>query len=469
MHSQFPELSVLAGRMVQDEHTLAGAADDYGHIVHARPWAVLQPHSSSDVAQVIDFARRHHLKLAPRGEGHSTHGQPQVTDGIVVDMTQLAQVHTISSMEAYVDAGISWRALLQQTLAHGLTPPVFTDYIDVTVGGTLSVGGVGAQTFRAGTQADNVGELEVVTGTGALVTCSPHSNADLFDMCRAGLGQFGIIVRARIPLVAAPARVRLHRTLHQDLDTFLAGLVALTNDPRCDGLEGFVVPNDRAALLQLVGPEIAACELPPDAGMWLFMTEATIYDTGEPERADAAILRHLSWLPQGHVVQELTYYEFIARLDPLLASLKQLGAWGVPHPWINLIVGAEHAATFIREALAILTPDDVAGAVLVYPYRRDRFRAPLFRVPESRHMFKFALLRNTIPPLPERVQQQIAVNRRLYERCRQLGGSRYPIDSVPMEKGDWPRHFGAAWPQMQAAKQKFDPDGLLTPGQHIFP
>ena len=47
------------------------------------------------------------------------------------------------------------------------------DYLDLSVGGTLAVGGVGAHASRGfGVQTDNVVELQVVTGTGEEVTCS---------------------------------------------------------------------------------------------------------------------------------------------------------------------------------------------------------------------------------------------------------------------------------------------------------
>jgi cytokinin dehydrogenase len=36
------------------------------------------------------------------------------------------------------------------TLAEGRTPPVFTDYIDLPIGGTLSVGGFGGATHHYG-------------------------------------------------------------------------------------------------------------------------------------------------------------------------------------------------------------------------------------------------------------------------------------------------------------------------------
>lgn len=45
------------------------------------------------------------------------------------------------------------------------------------------------------------------TGKGDLVTCSTEKNSELFYAVLGGLGQFGIITRARIALGPAPKRV----------------------------------------------------------------------------------------------------------------------------------------------------------------------------------------------------------------------------------------------------------------------
>lgn len=46
-----------------------------------------------------------------------------------------------------------------------------------------------------------------VIGKGEVLTCSEDDNSDLFHAVLGGLGQFGIITRARIALQAAPQRV----------------------------------------------------------------------------------------------------------------------------------------------------------------------------------------------------------------------------------------------------------------------
>ncbi|PYS76025.1 MAG: oxidoreductase, partial [Acidobacteria bacterium] len=59
-------------------------------------------------------------------------------------------------------------------------------------------------------------------------------------------------------------------------------------------------------------------------------------------------------------------------------------------------------------------------------------------------------------------------NRELFDGVTALGGKRYPIDSVPMTKHDWQKHFQPEWGGFVSAKQLYDPDDILTPGQGIF-
>src|SRR5260370_35281222 len=107
--------------------------------------------------------------------------------------------------QASVGAGATWRQVLRGTLAVGLTPPVLTDYLGLSVGGTLSVGGLSGSSFRHGAQVDHVTELEVVTGSGMRELCSPTPNPDLFGAVRAGLGPYCSLRPATIPLAPAPA------------------------------------------------------------------------------------------------------------------------------------------------------------------------------------------------------------------------------------------------------------------------
>ncbi|HTQ79482.1 MAG TPA: FAD-binding protein [Thermoanaerobaculia bacterium] len=438
------------GEILTDDATLSAAADDYGHAIHRRPRAVLRPGSIQDVARLLDFARRHDIQVAARGQGHSTLGQAQVEAGVVIDMSSLATIHEVNPGDALVDAGARWSALLAQTLPLGLAPPTLTDYIELSIGGTLSLGGVGAQAFRAGPQVDNVLALTVVTGRGEIVECSPIFRRELFDAARSGLGQFGVIVRARVRLVPVPPSTRYYQLPYNDLHLFLGDLLTLIGNGRFDTVQGFASPDN--------------------AGGWTYSLEVTRGFSPGHEPNDAALLAGLHFLAGQQAAQDLSYFDYLNRLAPLVELLKQLGVWYFPHPWVDLLVPTAHAESFIGGTLSALDPADVGqGPILIYPYRRSRFQAPNFRVPDGDTFFLFGLLRNAIPPTPERSAQLVAANRTLFEQARALGGYFYPVDSVPMSTADWRRHFGLRWPQVVVDKKLFDPDALLAPGQGVFP
>jgi cytokinin dehydrogenase len=67
------------------------------------------------------------------------------------------------------------------------------------------------------------------------------------------------------------------------------------------------------------------------------------------------------------------------------------------------------------------------------------------------------------------IDQFIAMNRTLYERAREMGGTRVTSTAIPFPQADWIQHYGPIWESFRDAKNRFDPHNVLTPGQGIFP
>jgi cytokinin dehydrogenase len=55
-------------------------------------------------------------------------------------------------------------------------------------------------------------------------------------------------------------------------------------------------------------------------------------------------------------------------------------------------------------------------------------------------------------------------NRALYNRIRAAGGRPYPVSAIRLTADDWAEHFGPMWPVVRRAKERFDPELILTPG-----
>src|SRR3954471_21271937 len=56
-------LPPLDGVLLTDDASKQEASDDFGHIVHRLPRAVLRPASIEDIVTIVRFARRHDLKV----------------------------------------------------------------------------------------------------------------------------------------------------------------------------------------------------------------------------------------------------------------------------------------------------------------------------------------------------------------------------------------------------------------------
>jgi len=170
-----------AGRIRTDAAATALASTDFGtnasSVDAARPAAVFYPSRAADIAALLraSSASASPFPVSARGCGHSTGGQATAPGGVVVDMASLGRRGdgpsdarlAVSARGRYIDAGGEqlWVDVLHAALAHGLTPRSWTDYLHLTVGGTLSNAGISGQAFRHGPQISNVLELDVVTGT----------------------------------------------------------------------------------------------------------------------------------------------------------------------------------------------------------------------------------------------------------------------------------------------------------------
>ncbi|KAL0426889.1 UNVERIFIED_CONTAM: Cytokinin dehydrogenase 3 [Sesamum latifolium] len=203
-------------RLRTDSDAVTAASNDYGNLVHEPPSAVLYPSSVQEIVDLIKLSNNCStpFTVAARGRGHSVRGQAMAGGGVVVEMAALSRngggirVSWSPSLGYYADVGGEemWADVLRVGLEQGLAPVSWTDYLYLSVGGTLSNAGISGQSFLHGPQISNVLELDVITGKGDFLTCSKDMNSDLFFAVLGGLGQFGIITRARIVLQKAPTR-----------------------------------------------------------------------------------------------------------------------------------------------------------------------------------------------------------------------------------------------------------------------
>ncbi|MER6175481.1 FAD-binding protein [Streptosporangium sp. NPDC001681] len=446
-----------------DAGALDAAAGDFGGLIRCRPAAALKATTAGQVSAAVNLAVERGWGIGVQGRRHSTGGQAQISGGLALSTAGLDHLSVDErTRQADVGAGVRWDILVRHTLKHGLIPPVLTDYLGLSVGGTLSAGGFGGSSFHAGGQTDNVDELTVVTGTGEVVTCSARRNQHLFDASRAGFGQFGVIVAARLPLVPASPVVRTCKALYTDLHQMIEDQRILTAATGVISVQGFAVPNEPERLARTFGPD-ARLHLPsPDDRPWIYQIKVAhpVGDRWTPT-ATCDPLSGLSVPPGQWVAKECDALEFADRMAPDVRLMSEAGLWQASHPYLSVFLPAGRSADVISAALDTRSPADQRhGPVIIQVLTRRALRTPNMLLPAGDQPVLFSLLPNAYPSTPARVAALLNDNRRIHHLACRAGGTLYPFGSPPTDL-ERPRHHVLRTPHQRDMKRLFDPHGLF--------
>ncbi|MBF6451378.1 FAD-binding protein [Nocardia elegans] len=158
--------------------------------------------------------------LTLRGSGHSCDGQTVSEAELLVTYepdTAARQLRDLGDGLFEVPAGMSWYGLERHLNGRGRAIPVLPNYLHMSVGGTLSVGGVGVDSVRHGMQIDHVERIQLIDGMGISRWCSRTDNPELFRFALGGLGTVGLIERVVLRTVGYRSRTHLHRVEHASL------------------------------------------------------------------------------------------------------------------------------------------------------------------------------------------------------------------------------------------------------------
>jgi len=404
-------------------------AYDFGRMTKRMPEAVARPKSVKEVSSIVRSAAKEEVPVTIRGGGHSQGGQSLTDHGLVLDTVWLNGVQPLGRGLVRAQGGSRWGKVLDALHGTGELPRVLTDTAEVTVGGTLSAGGLGTTSHRYGLQIGQVEQLEVVTGTGESVRCSRTQNADLFDAVRGGQGQFGIITEAWIRLRRAGQRIRQYQLRYRDFDRFESDFRQIVDEDRFDRLRA----------------------------------ETRIHDN---EIIMGADVEYDEELDEGKVLEGLGYDKIVNTWDttkvghagmyPKLAFSRRMY-----HPWRDWFLPWETLRTLLDQSW--LSPNWVPRApeswVGIYPIRTEAIDAPLLMHPKGERMFSYSIL-----AVLDEYEKANELKGRLQEIDRtliELGGKAYQSGGVGYGPKEWEEHYGEKLEMGIRWQREFDP-------KHIF-
>ena len=196
--SLLAELRALLGERVS---TSAAVREHHGkdesYFPYAPPDAVVYPHSTEEVRDVVNLCRRHQVPMIPYGVGTSLEGHIlAVNGGVSIDLSQMNQVLGVheEDLDALVQAGVT-RKQLNEYLKHtGLFFPVDPG-ADATLGGMAATRASGTNAVRYGTMRENVLSLKVVLADGRIIQTARRAkkSAAGYDLTRLFVGSEGTL------------------------------------------------------------------------------------------------------------------------------------------------------------------------------------------------------------------------------------------------------------------------------------
>jgi len=145
---------------------------------------------------------------------------------------------------ADVQGMCTYETLVDVTLQHGLMPLVVPQLRTITLGGAVTGLGIESTSFRNGLPHESVLEMDVFTGAGEIVTCSPENeHAELFASFPNSYGSLGYATRLRIELEPVASHVAVRHVRFDDTAALQDAIASITetrewHGERVDALDG---------------------------------------------------------------------------------------------------------------------------------------------------------------------------------------------------------------------------------------
>ena len=184
----------LRGELIQPgDAAYDSARKVYNGMIDKRPGIIARCRDVADVMAAVQFGQDNNLLTAVRGGGHNAAGLGICDDGLVIDLSQMKNVHIDPKAKtARAAPGCVWGDVDHATHAFGMATP--SGFISTTgVAGLTLGGGIGHLTRKYGLTIDNLISVDMVLADGKFVTASAEENPDLFWAVRGGGGNFGVV------------------------------------------------------------------------------------------------------------------------------------------------------------------------------------------------------------------------------------------------------------------------------------
>ncbi|WP_170343579.1 MULTISPECIES: FAD-binding oxidoreductase [Ruegeria] len=222
-------IGVLKQRFGDRLQTGAAIREQHGHtttwIENQSPDAVVFPHTSQEVSEIVKTCAAHRVPVIPFGTGTSLEGHVNApAGGISVDLMQMDKVLAVHAedLDCVVQPGVTREALNTHLRDQGLFFPIDPG-ANASLGGMAATRASGTNAVRYGTMRDNVLSLEAVMPDGQIIRTGHRAKKssagyDLARLLIGAEGTLGIITELTLRLQGIPEAISSARCSFPSVD-----------------------------------------------------------------------------------------------------------------------------------------------------------------------------------------------------------------------------------------------------------
>ena len=208
------------GQAIREQH---GHTTTY--IRNQAPDAVVFPHSTEEVSEIVKTCAAHKVPVIPFGTGTSLEGHVNApAGGISVDFTQMNEILAVhaSDLDCVVQPGVTREDLNTHLRDQGLFFPIDPG-ANASLGGMAATRASGTNAVRYGTMKDNVIALEAVMPDGEIIRTAQRAKKssagyDLTRLLIGAEGTLGLITEITLRLQGIPEAISSARCSFPSVD-----------------------------------------------------------------------------------------------------------------------------------------------------------------------------------------------------------------------------------------------------------
>lgn len=443
---------VGAGAVLSEPDELLVYESDALAQAKKRPRAVVLPHSTAEVAEVLRVLERARVPFAPRGAGTGLSGGA-LTESVVIETARMRRLLKldVENRRATVETGLV-NAQLSLAAApfklHYVPDP--SSQMTCTIGGNIAENAGGIHCLKYGMTVDHVLSARVVLAGGEIVNLfaggAEAVGYDLLGVFVGSEGTFGIATEASLRLTPVAPAVRTLLADFADVDDGSRAVSAII----AAGLVPSALEMMDSAAIRAVEQSVFAAGLPPDAAAALLIELDGLEAGLDEEAAQAENICRQNGAQHVRLARDEQ-----ERKKFWLARKGAFGAMGRLAPDL-MLQDAVVPRSRLPEVLAETYRIGIKHGLLV---------ANVFHAGDG-NLHPYICYDSRRPDEVRRVQE---AGREMMETCVRAGGTITGEHGVGLDKSDYlPLIFSADdMDAMLRVRAAFDPTGLCNPGKII--